>query len=150
MSARGTWPKMGMENPRLKGRQGTGVSGQRDDWVLDESGFRREGPDGASGGKGWDFSAWREFSALAVLSAGLGVLSFSLVWWVWPLWPAFLLALSAIGLGIGAAFVIGLPGKALRGGVFALAGIMAGVGTLIVTFDKVLDAIVCFDAMLCA
>jgi hypothetical protein len=142
---------MGMENPRLKGCRSTGVSGRLDDWVLDESGFRREAPGGASEGTGWDFPAWREFSALAALSAGAGILSFSLVWWVWPLWPAFLLALSAIGLGIGAAFVIRMPGKQLRGGLVALAGIMAGVGTLVVIFDKALDAIpLCFDAMSCA
>jgi hypothetical protein len=137
---------MGMENPRLQGRRGT--AGKRGDWVLDESGFRREGPDEASGGRGWDFSAWREFSALAVLSAGPGVLSFSLVWWVWPLWPVFLLALSAIALGIGALFVISLPGRELRGKGFAIAGILAGVGTLIVTFGKALDAMpLSFDAM---
>ncbi len=122
---------MGVENSRLKGHRDIDVSGQGSGWALDESGFRRVGPDGTSGGKGWDFFAWRDFSGLAIASAGLGVLSFSLVWWVWPLWPVFLLALSSISLGIGGMLVINLPGRELRGSVLAIVGIMAGVGTVI-------------------
>jgi len=124
--------KMGMENPRLKWRRST--AGQRGDWVLDESGFRREGPDGASGGKGWDFSAWREFSALAVLSGGLAVASIPLLWWPWRVWLRGILALAAvalIALGLAALLSISESVVGLRGRPFAIAGIVVGVALLL-------------------
>jgi hypothetical protein len=127
MSARGDVAKMGMEDPRLKSHRGTGVSGQRGGWVLDESRFRREGPDWASGGRG------RELSALAFLAAGLAVVSIPLLWWPWRVWLRGFLALAAvalIALGLAALFAISESVVGLRGRPFAIAGIVVGVALL--------------------
>ncbi len=118
---------MGVEDPRLKGHRGTGASGERDGWVLDESGFRREGPDWASGGRE------RELSAFAFLAAGLALVSIPLLWWPWRVWLRGFLALAAvalIALGVAALLNISESVVRLRGRPLAIVGIVVGVALL--------------------
>ncbi len=127
MAARGELAKMGVEGASLKPHRGTDVSRQHEVWVLDASGFRRSDPDGAGGARE------QELSELALLAAGLALVSIPLLWWPWRVWLRGLLALTAvvlIALGIAALRNISESVGGLHGRVFALAGIVVGVALL--------------------